>query len=75
MLCTLESWGPLLNLLIPPDMKVTITILDIVSYFLQEADELHEKERLCLLIEEVAGIEEIGSLQLQQNMIECPERD
>ncbi|CAO2630547.1 Importin subunit alpha-8 [Lemmus lemmus] len=58
---------PLLNLLTAPDMKTVAIILDIVSYFLQEADKLHEKENLCLLIEESGGIGKIESLQLHQN--------
>lgn len=33
----------------------------------QEADKLHEKENLCLLIEEFGGIGKIESLQLHQN--------
>ncbi|XP_041534217.1 importin subunit alpha-8 [Microtus oregoni] len=58
---------PLLNLLTAPDMKIITIVLDIVSYFLQEADKLHEKENLCLLIEEFGGIGKIESLQLHQN--------
>ncbi|OBS60612.1 hypothetical protein A6R68_08240, partial [Neotoma lepida] len=34
---------------------------------LTEADKLHEKEKLCLLMEEAGGIEKIESLQLHQN--------
>lgn len=49
-------WSPL-NLFTSLDMKVTVIL---------EADTLREKERLCLLIEEVAGIEEIESSQLYQ---------
>ncbi|XP_021088633.1 importin subunit alpha-8 [Mesocricetus auratus] len=58
---------PLLDLLTAPDMKVITIVLNIVSFFLQEADKLHEKQKLCLMIEEVGGIEKIESLQLHQN--------
>lgn len=39
----------------------------LVSICPQEADKLHEKENLCLLIEEFGGIGKIESLQLHQN--------
>uniref|UniRef100_A0A8C8UMV8 Karyopherin subunit alpha 7 n=1 Tax=Peromyscus maniculatus bairdii TaxID=230844 RepID=A0A8C8UMV8_PERMB len=59
--------GPLLNLLTAPDMKIVAIILDIISFFFQRADRLHEKEKMYLLMEEVGGIEKIESLQLHQN--------
>ncbi|XP_052611155.1 importin subunit alpha-8 [Peromyscus californicus insignis] len=59
--------GPLLNLLTAPDMKIVAIILDIISFLFQEADRLHEKEKMYLLMEEVGGIEKIESLQLHQN--------
>ncbi|ERE76900.1 importin subunit alpha-8-like protein [Cricetulus griseus] len=58
---------PLLNLLTAPDLRIVTIILDIVSFFLQEADKMHEKQKLCLLMEEVGGIEKIEALQLHQN--------
>ncbi|XP_028746104.1 importin subunit alpha-8 isoform X1 [Peromyscus leucopus] len=59
--------GPLLNLLTAPDMKIVAIILDIISFFFQRADRLHEKQKMYLLMEEVGGIEKIESLQLHQN--------
>ncbi|KAK7798879.1 hypothetical protein U0070_014256 [Myodes glareolus] len=46
-----------LNLLTAPDKKIITIILDIISYLLWEPEELHQKERLYLLIEEVGGLE------------------
>ncbi|XP_040836347.1 importin subunit alpha-8 [Ochotona curzoniae] len=58
---------PLVNLLAAPDPKIVLIILDVISYFLQEAEKMHEKDKLCFLIEGLGGIERIETLQLHVN--------
>uniref|UniRef100_A0A8D2DPD7 Importin subunit alpha n=1 Tax=Sciurus vulgaris TaxID=55149 RepID=A0A8D2DPD7_SCIVU len=59
--------GPLLHLLSVPDVRTVLIILDVLSYILQTAEKLGEKESLCLLIEELGGIDRIEALQLHEN--------
>ncbi|XP_031194561.1 importin subunit alpha-8 isoform X3 [Mastomys coucha] len=60
---------PMLSLLTAPDMEVVIVVLDVISYLLQQIDNLQEKKRLCFQIEEVAGFEKIESLLHHHNTL------
>ncbi|EHB12894.1 Importin subunit alpha-8 [Heterocephalus glaber] len=59
--------GLLLNLLTVPDAKIILIILSVISYVLQAAQKLSDKKILCLLMEELGGIDRIKALQLHEN--------
>ncbi|EHB01648.1 Importin subunit alpha-8 [Heterocephalus glaber] len=59
--------GPLLNLLTVPDVKIILIILSIISYVLQASQKLSDKKSLCLLLEELGGMDRIEALQLHEN--------
>lgn len=58
---------PVCQMLAVPEAKTLLVALDAIRNILAAGDKLGEREKICLMVEEVGGLDKIESLQRHEN--------
>lgn len=58
---------PVCQMLSVPEAKTLLVALDAIRNILAAGDKLGEREKICLMVEEVGGLDKIESLQRHEN--------